>query len=93
MVQYKFGKLYMALLYVFVAASGAYAQDAAALKRATGYVQQAEQYYEDARYDRSIQEYQFAATIYRQTGNFDKYAICYNGVGNNYINLTRFDDA
>jgi CHAT domain-containing protein len=93
MVEYKFDKLYIALLYVFVAASGAYAQDAAALKRATGYVQQAEQYYEDARYDRSIQEYQFAATIYRQTGNFDKYAICYNGVGNNYINLTRFDDA
>jgi CHAT domain-containing protein/uncharacterized protein YxeA len=94
MVQYKISAPKLALLYVLVAISGGvYAQDEAALKRATGYVQQAEQYYEDARYDKSIQEYQFAATIYRQTGNFDKYAICYNGVGNNYINLTRFDDA
>lgn len=83
------------LLYfvVCVATISAQTNEEKLLKRATNYVLEAEKYYEDAQYERSIKEYQFAATIYREAALFDRYAICYNGVGNNYINLTRYDEA
>jgi CHAT domain-containing protein len=83
------------LLYfvVFIATVSAQTKEEKLLKRATNYVLQADKYYEDAQYERSIKEYQFAATIYREAALFDRYAICYNGVGNNYINLTRYDEA
>ncbi len=86
----------MKYLYLFVCALSPFvvgAQSEAKLERARGYVQTAERYYEEAKYDKSIKEYQFAATIYRELQHFDKYAICYNGVGNNYINLTRYEEA
>ena len=61
--------------------------------RATKYIHQAKSYYEEAQYQKALNEYHFAGVIYRDFKAMDKYAICYNGIGNIYINLTRFDEA
>lgn len=63
------------------------------LERAQDYIEKAKEYYAQAEYEASIKEYQFAAAIYRRTNHPEKYGICYNGVGNNYINLTRYKEA
>lgn len=65
----------------------------AQLKRATAYIQNAENFYAKAEYDASIREYQFAANIYRAQNENNKYAVCYNGIGNNNIYLSRYQDA
>ena len=66
---------------------------AGGLERAAGYIRKAEDYYAAAKYEASIKEYQFAARIYRESNRPDRYAVSYNGVGNNYIELTRFNEA
>lgn len=63
------------------------------LERAKDYIEKAEEYYAQAEYEASIKEYQFAAAIYRRINHPEKYGVCYNGVGNNYINLTRYKEA
>jgi CHAT domain-containing protein/tetratricopeptide (TPR) repeat protein len=67
--------------------------EAEQMDRAQNYISKAEDYYAQAEYEASIKEYQFAAAIYRRTNHPEKYGICYNGVGNNYINLTRYKEA
>lgn len=63
------------------------------LKRAEDYIRQAAGYYAQAQYEDAIKEYQFAAAIYRRMERFDLYGICYNGVGNCYIEMTRYKEA
>ena len=68
------------------------AQENAQLQRAQQYVDKAEELFAAADYDNSIKEYRFAGQIYYQDFP-DKYAVCYNGIGNNYINMARYPDA
>lgn len=70
-----------------------WAQQPKSWERAQGYIQKAEEYYAKAQYEESLREYQFASQIYRQEQRTDLYGVCYNGVGNNYIELTRYADA
>jgi len=79
----------------FVQGSSIYAQQrtTAQLQRAEEYIEQAKEYYAQAEYKASIKEYQFAAAIYRKLNRAERYAVCYNGVGNNYINLSRYKEA
>ncbi|MCH2045041.1 MAG: CHAT domain-containing protein [Saprospiraceae bacterium] len=63
------------------------------LQRSQSYIDRAVGFYENAQYEASIKEYQFAGRIYRKGNYAEKYGICYNGIGNNYINLTQYKDA
>jgi len=63
------------------------------LDRAAEYIKNAEQFYAQAQFESAIKEYQFAANLYRQERLADKYAVCYNGIGNCYVDLTRYEDA
>ncbi len=74
--------------------SGLFAQNRPQpLDRAAEYIKNAEQFYAQAQYEPAIKEYQFAANLYRQERLADKYAVCYNGIGNCYVDLTRYEDA
>ena len=69
------------------------AQDKQRLERAKKYLLDAAIYYGRANYEAAIKEYQFAANIYRNSDDIGNYAKCYNGIGNCYIDLTRYNEA
>lgn len=63
------------------------------LLRADKHIKDAEQYYAEMKYTKAKESYQFAARIYRKNNLPEYYAICYNGIGNIYIDLTRYEEA
>jgi|GEM_PF-1961741 len=69
------------------------AQKTGSKARALEYVEKAKALYAEAQYEASVQEFQFAAAIYRRLKDVEGYGHCYNGVGNNYIELTRYQEA
>lgn len=54
---------------------------------------QAEQFYAEMKYEDAKQSYQIAGDWYRKNGDPQHYAVCYNGIGNIYIDLTLYDKA
>lgn len=63
------------------------------LQRAEKHIKDAEQYYAEMNYNKAKESYQFAARLYRNNNLPAYYAICYNGIGNIYIDLTRYEEA
>ena len=63
------------------------------LQRAEKHIKDAEQYYAEMNYTKAKESYQFAARLYRNNNLPEYYAICYNGIGNIYIDLTRYEEA
>lgn len=63
------------------------------LNRANKHIRDAEQYYAAMKYNKAKESYQFAARLYRNNNLPAYYAICYNGIGNIYIDLTRYEKA
>lgn len=63
------------------------------LARAQKHIRDAEQHYAEMRYNKAKESYQFAARLYRNNNLPAYYAICYNGIGNIYIDLTRYEQA
>lgn len=63
------------------------------LDRAEKHIRDAEQYYAEMKYNKAKESYQFAARLYRNNNLPEYYAICYNGIGNIYIDLTRYEEA
>ncbi|MGH1338473.1 MAG: CHAT domain-containing protein [Aureispira sp.] len=63
------------------------------LQRAEKHIKDAEQYYAEMKYTKAKESYQFAARLYRNNNLPEYYAICYNGIGNIYIDLTRYEEA
>lgn len=62
-------------------------------ERAEEYLREAAKLYAQAKYEQSIREYQFAGQIFRRANLLADYARCYNGTGNNYIDMTRYAEA
>ena len=63
------------------------------LARAQKHIRDAEQYHAAMKYNKAKESYQFAARLYRNNNLPAYYAICYNGIGNIYIDLTRYEQA
>lgn len=84
------------VLCFFLSGNGqSYAQNTVeqTLKRADKHIRDAEQYYAAMKYNKAKESYQFAARLYRNNNLPAYYAICYNGIGNIYIDLTRYEKA
>lgn len=67
-----------------------YAQDKTFGEKRTA---QAEQFYAEMKYEDAKQSYQIAGDWYRKNGYPQRYSICYNGIGNIYIDLTLYEKA
>ncbi|BDS14330.1 CHAT domain-containing protein [Aureispira anguillae] len=63
------------------------------LARANKHIQDAERYYAEMKFVQAKESYQFAARLYRNNNLPAYYAICYNGIGNTYIDLTLYEEA
>lgn len=63
------------------------------LARANKHIQDAERYSAEMKYIKAKESYQFAARLYRDNNLPAYYAICYNGIGNTYIDLTLYEEA
>jgi CHAT domain-containing protein/tetratricopeptide (TPR) repeat protein len=63
------------------------------LVRTNKHILDAEKYYAEMQYVKAKESYQFAARLYRNNNLPAYYAICYNGIGNIYIELTLYEDA
>ena len=83
------------LLFCWVGNEQVYAQTdlEQTLARAQKHIRDAEQYYAAMKYNKAKESYQFAARLYRNNDLPAYYAICYNGIGNIYIDLTRYEKA
>lgn len=91
-INYKFITLLIAYCVSSWSISALYAQEKE-LARAKEYIAKAEKLYEDLNYNAALGEYLFASEIYRRLNLADKFAICYNGIGNIQINLSNYDQA
>lgn len=63
------------------------------LARANKHILDAEKYYAEMQYIEAKESYQFAARLYRNNNLPAYYAVCYNGIGNIYIELTLYEEA
>jgi tetratricopeptide (TPR) repeat protein len=63
------------------------------LERADKHINDAEKFYAEMKYQKAKESYQFAARLYRNNNLPEYYAICYNGIGNIYIDLSLFEKA
>lgn len=63
------------------------------LVRAKKHILDAEKHYAEMHYVEAKESYQFAARLYRNNDLPAYYAICYNGIGNIYIELALYEEA
>jgi len=83
------------ILFLHSCLSHSYAQSniEQTLIRANKHILDAEKYYAEMQYIKAKESYQFAARLYRNNNLPAYYAICYNGIGNIYIELTLYKEA
>lgn len=63
------------------------------MQRAEKHIQDAERHYAEMKYTQAKESYQFAARLYRNNNVAQPYAVCYNGIGNIYIDLSLYEEA
>ena len=63
------------------------------VKLSDKHIKDAEKYYAEMKYHKAKESYQFAARLYRNNNLPAYYALCYNGIGNIYIDLSLFEKA
>lgn len=89
--------IYISILFLFLSGclSVGYAQSDVeqTLARAYKHILDAEKYYAEMQYVEAKESYQFAARLYRNNNLPAYYAICYNGIGNIYIELALYEEA
>lgn len=98
LTKYKMNRpIYISILLFFLSSclsiSYAQADIKQTLARAQKHIQDAEKYYAEMQYVKAKESYQFAARLYRNNNLPEYYAICYNGIGNIYIELTLYEEA